>query len=398
MNSSYKIVFRLELLHEYYLEEKAKHLSVVPSVQTDVIIRNYDLKWKQSGNMLFVAAKTDNTGKPLKQWPDDLKLVFYILPGNSLFQSITNPAYEPSSPSTSWLSNFSGNEFTEPLAGGGSVKRLYLSVPVSAHVSATVYDPGRLVMSTPTNEVYESVKKTVSGTLLSNMQFWRKRGQKQYVTSADNAKVVHSVLPFNVTTAALLFNIRYFGLNINSGVFNMEARAAAVQKHTALTNKVNVPLQGLSAGRYRIEVNGESVFVVVKDASLFQNPAAVIELYNQVNTSSAFSLLNAGIASDKHFTIRFCNQSVLWKYIAKSNDVTAVTDSSSTLSFSNAASAREFVSTAPYPLHEQPLKTISFTSAIHGSINSLPNASPSFLSEEVQDGDVFSCSTIYLNH
>lgn len=398
MNSSYKIVMRLELLHEYYIEAIAKHLTIVPSLYTQELVRNYDIKWKQSGNWLFLAAKTDGTGKTLKQWPADLKLVFYILSGNSLFHNITNPSYLPSSATTNWLCNFSANEFTEPASGGGTVNRLHLSMPISTHVAATIYQTGKLVTDQLTDDVYECLKTTMSGTLLSNTGFWRKRGKKQYVTANDSATLATAVLPFRVSTAATVFTANFFGLNVNTGTYNVEARAPEVQKIPSASTAINVSLKGLTAGRYRIEVNGESKFIVVKDASLLQTPVTVIELYNHVGTAASFSLLNAGVAADKRFTVRFCNKSVLWKYIAKSSDVTAVNDSSNTLSFSNALTPAEFLSTAPYPLNEQPLKTISFTSAIHGVINSLPNASPVLLSETEQDGEVYPCSSIYLNH
>ena len=187
-------------------------------------------------------------------------------------------------------------------------------------------------------------------------------------------------------------------MTVNTGTYTTEVRGAEIQTFETPVSQVHVSLNGLPAGRCRVEVNGEAVIVVIKDAWLVETPVAVIELYNHVGTDVDFSLLNAGVAADKKFTIRFCNKSVLWKYIAKTNDVTAVNDSSSTLSFSNTILPLEFVSSAPYPLKEQPLKTISFTSAVHGAVNSLPNASPSFLSELEVDGDLFPCSSIYLNH
>lgn len=396
--SSYKIVVRLELLHEYFADEGAKHLTIVPTAATHTILRNYDLKWKQSGNFLFIAVKTDNTGKPVKPWPVDLKFVFYVLSQNSLFQNITNPSQLPFSKTTYWLTNFSGNEFEEPLPGGGTISRMHLSKPIPDHVNVTVYHPGKLVVDRGANEVYECLKTTTSGILLSNTTFWRKRGKKQYITVADSEILASSQLLFTVSTPAKVFQIKWFGMTVNTGTFTTELRGTEVQKFENTVNQVHVSLNGLPAGRCRIEVNGESVIVVIKDPLLVETPVAVIELYNHVGTDTDFSLLNAGVVVDKRFTVRFCNKSVLWKYIAKTADVTAVNDSSSALSFSNTASPREFVSSAPYPLKEQPIKTISFTSAIHGSVNSLSNASPSFLGEMEVDGDFFPCSSIYLNH
>jgi hypothetical protein len=137
---------------------------------------------------------------------------------------------------------------------------------------------------------------------------------------------------------------------------------------------------------------------VVKDAGMIEAPVAVIELYSEVGNAAAFSLLNAGKAADRMFSVRFCNRSVLIKYIAKTNDVTSVQDAAAALSFSNAVNQLEFISTAPFPLTEVPVKTLSFTSAVHGNISPLPNASAVWLSQLQQGSDIYNCSSVYLNH
>jgi hypothetical protein len=75
-----------------------------------------------------------------------------------------------------------------------------------------------------------------------------------------------------------------------------------------------------------------------------------------------------------------------------------VQDTDAALSFSNAANQLEFISTTPFPLSEVPIKTLSFTSAIHGNISPLPNASATWLSQLQQGTDIYNCSSVYLNH
>lgn len=384
------------MLHDYYREAKAKHLLIKPSAATEKLFRNYDIKWKQLDHQLIVAVKTNNAGEPVKQWPDDLRFVFYIVTENGLFDNITHSNYSPGKTETNWLSNVSNNPFTEPVLPSGIVNRLYLSKPIADHVAATIYKPGRLV--TDGTDIYECLKTTSNGTLISNASFWRKRGKRQFVAEQDMATVHTSIYPYTVAVPAKEFVIRHFAMDAQIGLFHKEAKAAVVQKFETLHTDVDVSLQGLDAGKYRIEVNGESSFIVVKDAGMVETPVAVVELHNKVGNAPAFSLLDNGKAVDRMFSLRFCNRSVLMKYIAKTNDVTSVQDSAAALSFSNAVNPLEFVSTAPFPLSEVPIKTLSFTSAIHGNISPLPNASAAWLSPLQQGSDVYNCSSVYLNH
>ncbi|HLO37789.1 MAG TPA: hypothetical protein VK173_04845, partial [Lacibacter sp.] len=233
---------------------------------------------------------------------------------------------------------------------------------------------------------------------ISNPSFWRKRSKRQFVAEQDTATVYSTSYPFTVAVPAKEFVIRHFGIDTQTGLFNKEAKVAVVQKFETARTLVDVSLQGLDAGKYRIDVNGESSFIVVKDQGMVEHPVAVIELYNQVGNAPNFSMLNAGKAVDRMFSLRFCNRSVLIKYIAKTTDVTSVQDTDAVLSFSNAANQLEFVSVAPFPLSEVPVKTLSFTSAIHGNISPLPNASAAWLRPLQQGSDIYNCSSVYLNH
>ncbi len=396
MNSSYKIVFRVEMLHDYYREAKAKNLLIKPSAATEKLFRNYDIKWKQLDHQLIVAVKTNSAGEPVKQWPDDLRFVFYIVAENGMFDNITHSNYKAAKTETNWLSNFSNNAFTEPVLPSGTINRLYLSKSAAAHVAATIYKPGRLV--TDGTDIYECLKTTSNGTMISDASFWRKRGKRQFIAEQDAASVYAGIYPYTVAVPAKEFVIRHFALDVHTGLFHQEAKAVVVQKFETARKIVNVSLQGLDAGKYRIEVNGESSFIVVKDAGMVETPVAIVELHNKVGTASAFSLLDNGKAVDRMFSLRFCNRSVLIKYVAKTNDVTSVQDSAAALSFSNAANQLEFISTTPFPLSEVPIKTLSFTSAIHGNISPLPNATAAWLSQLQQGSDIYTCSSIYLNH
>lgn len=396
MNSSYKIVCRVEMLHDYYRESKAKHLLIKPSVATEKLFRNYDIKWKQLDHQLIIATKVNNASEPVKSWPDDLKFVFYVIPQNGLFENITQSNFKPVKSETNWLSNFSNNAFTEPVLPSGNISRLYLSKRIATHVAATIYKPGRLV--TDGTGTYECLKTTANGTLISNTSFWRKRTKRQFVAEQDTATVHTASYPFTVAVPAKEFVIKHFGIDVQTGLFNKETKVAVIQKFETVRSLVDVSLQGLDAGKYRIDVNGESSFIVVKDPGMIETPVAVIELHNKIGTATAFSLLDNGKAVDRMFSLRFCNKSVLIKYIAKTNDVTSVQDTDAALSFSNAANQLEFISTTPFPLSEVPVKTLSFTSAIHGNISPLPNASATWLSQLQQGTDIYNCSSVYLNH
>ncbi len=396
MNSSYKIVCRVEMLHDYYRESKAKNLLLKASAATEKLCRNYDIKWKQLDHQLIIAVKVNNAAEPVKTWPADMKFVFYVIDENGLFDNITQSNFKPGNAETNWLSNFSNNAFTEPVLPSGNINRLYLSKRISTYVAATIYKPGRLV--TDGTDIYECLKTTTNGIVTGNLSFWRKRSKRQFVAEQDTATVYTASYPFTVAVPAKEFVIKHFGIDVQTGLFNKQAKVAVVQKFETARASVDVSLQGLDAGKYKIEVNGESSFIVVKDPGMVEHPVAIVELYNEVGNVPNFSMLDAGKAVDRLFSLRFCNRSVLIKYIAKTNDVTSVQDTDAVLSFSNAANQLEFISIAPFPLSEVPVKTLSFTSAIHGNISPLPNASAAWLSQLQQGSDIYNCSSVYLNH
>ncbi len=396
MNSSYKIVCRVEILHDYYRDSKVKNLLLKASAATEKLCRNYDIKWKQLDHQLIIAAKVNNASEPVKVWPADMKFVFYVVSVNGLFDNITQSNFKPGKGETNWLSNFSNNEFLEPVLPSGSFNRLYLSKPIATHVAATIYKPGRLV--TDGTDIYECLKTTTNGIVISNQSFWRKRSKRQFVAEKDAATIYTASYPFTVAVPVKEFVIKHFGIDTQTGLFNKEAKSTVVQKFETARTLVDVSLQGLDAGKYRIDVNGESFFILVKDPGMAEHPVAVIELYNEVGNAPNFSMLNAGKAVDRSFSLRFCNRSVLIKYIANTSDVTSVQDTDAVLGFSNAANQLEFISHAPFPLSEVPVKTLSFTSTIHGNISPLPNASAAWLSQLQQGSDIYHCSSVYLNH
>jgi hypothetical protein len=97
------------------------------------------------------------------------------------------------------------------------------------------------------------------------------------------------------------------------------------------------------------------------------------------------------------FSLRFANRSVIWKYLARSSDVTAVKDTSDSISFL-AEAGNQFVSSIPVPMREKPIKTLLLKSGLLGDISPLPNPGADRLGTVTRNGNTYLCSELYLNY
>ena len=64
MITTYKILFMLELLHDFYKNGQCTDFRIVPSAETALLLRNCKAIHKMIGNKLVVLIKTDTSGKP----------------------------------------------------------------------------------------------------------------------------------------------------------------------------------------------------------------------------------------------------------------------------------------------------------------------------------------------
>ena len=226
------------------------------------------------------------------------------------------------------------------------------------------------------------------------------RGKIQYVNSNDLVEVTPFVYLFN-TISDTDFTVNIYGLNHNTGAYDMQVTDTVNLSFSSSQTLVPVRLEKLPKGYYRIEVNGESRYVYTDSDAVYNNIFGIIEIFNFLPASNAFALFNgSGTGNGSLFTIRFPNRLLIWKYIARSNDVVSVSDSRPPphkLSFIPQA-GNEFVSAKPVPISQKPLKTLSMESTALGNISAIANPGTDQLGTIEIDGDAYYSAEVHLNY
>ncbi|MBC8046086.1 MAG: hypothetical protein H7Y00_04775 [Fimbriimonadaceae bacterium] len=79
MKAIYKILFSVELLHDYYNHRQAfEDLSLQPSPETEKILRGYRTICKVLKNKLYALIEVDNEGKPYISISKNTVLRFHL--------------------------------------------------------------------------------------------------------------------------------------------------------------------------------------------------------------------------------------------------------------------------------------------------------------------------------
>jgi hypothetical protein len=389
MNLNYKILFITEILHSYYAAGNSKDFEIVPSIETIQLLKNQGMMYKVVGNKLLVAVNCDALSKPLIKLNGGNKFLFYLKLLNGNFNNITNIEYKPNEVNRFYFSNINQTQIDAVL---------YLNKKIPAYNSATAYTPGSLAVN-GIDEIFEAVKSSsnVNAHGLGETAFWNKKDKKQYATANDLIELSAAVYNFSVTPAKL-FTIDIFGLNTATNIYDVAVTDTQNLTFDDMQSVVAVKLNGLPAGKYRLVVNGEAKEIYYDNQAAYGNIFGIIEIFNHLPAASDFSLLDAAdVVKEKTFILQFASRSVIWKYLARTADITSVKDSSNSFTFSSPA-AKIFTSVVPISLSEKPIKTFFLESATLGNITPVANPGNNRLSTIVQAGDVYYCAETYLNY
>ena len=390
MNSSYKILALVDLQHDYYADGQSRDFSVMASPDCANTVRGMGIVYKVVGNKLAVLIRVDNTGKPLATFLPHQQLCFYLLTENPHFYNITNVNFQPSAPKRYYFNNLKNNK-----PGG----KLFLTEKVPLYSSANNYPIGTLAASAG-NDVYEAIRASNSGNVhgLGDTAYWVKKGSAQYANDSDLIELSDRIYTFKMTASDTNFLINVYKLDADSGNYDLEALPAVAQTFLNMQSSVQVKLDGIPAGRYLIDVNGEQKLIYFDPAAIYNEAFGIIELYNHLPGTDDFALLDvAGVVKESDFIIRFANRSVIWKYFA-TGDITAITDGGGSYSFSPGGGNKFFHSNQPIPLREKPISSLSLTSVKFGSVDTLANPGIDRLTSFLLSGETYYCVEKYLNY
>ena len=392
MKMKYSILFTVEILHDYYMNGQSADFEIRPSIDTISYLAGQKLVYKNIGNKLIVFAETDDDNKPVVSMSQFKKLSFYLKLLNAEFYNFSNLNYQPSKNQRYYFSNA-----YQTKAG----TTLYLSPQISVYNSGTAYKAGSFAVN-GSNDVFEAIRPSSSGDAhaLNDAAYWVKRGKFQYVNDESLIEVTSFVYDFEIAPSTN-FSINVFGENPSSGNLDLQVLDTENRTFSQAQSSVQVRLEKLPKGRYRIEVNGQSKVVYLDKDALYSQILGMVEIVNIQPVSSAFSLIDgSGKLKQPKFNIRFANRLVYWRYQTRTADITAVNDSRPLPDkfIFTPAPDNQFISGRPLPLNEVPVNTISVESTALGTVAHVANPGIARLTKLEKDGVTYYCAETNLNY
>jgi hypothetical protein len=413
MRLNYKTLFKIELLHDYYADGKCNDFTLLPSSDCEELLRAQGMIIQQAtGNSLTVMTREGFTpGTCFIPVNKSSIFRFYMKLKPGRFINYTNIEWNPVTGKRFYFNNRANNK-------RGTV--LNLSKEIADYTDTVTYVPGMLAKDPVTKEVYEAFKGSSNADkhgFTSPGNYWSKLGDIEYATAdGDLLNCCGTSFFFNV--AGTYFSIEIFRLNKTTGAYTTPVFPDAPVQTISFDKTVegvSVDMAGLDKGRYEIKVNGITKAVYYDPSLLSNDICGVVEIFCDLDGANdyAFATEAAPVAPEtqpvftikpRNFTIRFANRRSLWKYIAKSANLTAINDVNADAAkrYSFTVNGMEFLSDKPIPFTEQPIKLF----IPHFGIGSsdpppLPNAAGELLKKQkINPGDSyeFYCSEIYLNY
>ena len=411
MTTTYKILFSIDLLNEYYNNLQCRDFTIIPSAETILLLKNKQLQCKLVGNKLVVLVKVKNDisepaelNKPFIEIGDQGKFVFYLDLDRSAFMSISNIDLDALRSKRFYFTNLHKNSVGT---------NLYLSAPIADYDDTITYTPGNLV-DDGAGMIFECIQATAGGNDTGDADFWRSKGGFQYPSVADMISFSTRIRNYHVAAEANVFSIKAFGLDRATGDYTNEIilEKNIVTTGNTKTKEVPVDLSVLSPGKYIIEINGEPFDVYIDDTALYNNYFGVIEIFTHLSNGDDFALLDingkvkdtivAGKPVWLNYAIRFANRLAFWKYITPRQGVKSIKDQTSIYSFTQSpvlpALPDYFQSDEPIPLYESPsLFDLELVNAVSNDPPQAPNPDPQVTGMLTRAGSDFFC-TIFLNY
>lgn len=375
MTNSFKILFMVEVLHDFYKDGKCSDFRFIPNKETEQLLRDCKALYKTVGNKLVVLMKTDEDGKSFVSPKSTDRFTFYMELMQPLFMTVSGLELASLSAKRFYFTNIHPNKVTVAV----NKDILYLTEKIDGYDGGTTYHPGDVVEVSAV--IYECIKES-TGNIPPNPGFWISREKNQYAAANDLLQFVPKQKSFSVSPASASINVSVFGLNTVNNKFDLLLQQQTFNYESSVTEVV-VDFSSLPEAKYKLIINGKEMFVYVSNAAVYQNMFAVVDLYNHLPAGNDFAFTDvAGKLKDQvvggknvwlNYSIRFANRVAYWKYLVPNKGVKII-DSGPHFSFSgNANPADTFTSQQPIPLSEQPYE---FKLTLFESVSSEPPLAP----------------------
>lgn len=388
MQLSYKILFVIEVLHNYYSTTQCEDFTIEPTAETQLLFKNQQILWRNRGNKFYALVRLVED-KPLVPLAPELVFRCYLKLNSMQFANYTNMDVNFGAGQRLYLTNLHEHHLNGTH---------YITHTIDAYNGATGYLPGSFAQNV-NGDVYEAIRSSNNGNAhaLNDVAFWENRLQQRYATPADLTFSASNLFRFQLPVPAVAASIDVFRFNALNGNYDLPALPNQLLNFPQAQSEVLVNLGALTPARYRVQVNGGSVFVYADGRIRQEQVFGVVEIFNHLPAASQSSLLNNnGTVKETAFTVRFANRVALWKYLVNAGSaVTAIKDSNNNYTFVKTGDA--FISNRPIPLTETPIRSFFLESGNAGPPFALSNAAINRIRTLQQNGDTFYCSEIFLN-
>lgn len=422
MKTSYRILFSIQILHDYYTQiESFDDIEIIPTDKSKSILNGNRILYRFLKNKFTALIEVDGD-KPFVNIDSDTNLRFILRLKNPSFTNISGVKLFDINNRVYYFSNRSDND---------SGNTLYLSNRIPGHDPGEDYEVGSLVQSGP--DIYEAI--TDNTTLPPPGSGWRKLLQSRFPGYDPNnhSDIYKGNIVFDASGTKNFEALKFIpggqSVSVNDPAYWKEI--AALQY---VTLEDLIDRKFISVMKYDIidhkEIFPGDVFFNVSDSKLYEalkyiergnqvhvgntnywqespvtkfvisedkinssdNIFGVVDLFFDGSVPVSHRILDGtGNVRETEYVIRFKNRISTWKYISQKNTVTSLTDSTGVFNFIK--SSNEFSSDTPVPLLSKPIQkfkldantgsgTISVENLKCASSNIKPNESTrSFLSE-----------------
>ena len=410
MAIEYKILFQVELLNDYFADEKARHLEIVPADDTVSLMKNQQMLYRQLGNRLILLSKVDSGGKPYISLSPSTVFRFYVQIADYPFLQYSSLPFDPASAQRYYFTNRIENSVT---SANPLYSKNYISQKLdSLYNTATNYKAGDLVINNITDkEIHEAVRKGINKPL-NDPGFWFKRTTaatpRQYVHKGDLHAFAGSPYYFHLAASAAKVGVNAFRFDATTNSFSQAVSASTLEFESSIQD-IPVNTNTLIPGNYKVYFtyggNEENQEIYFDPGMLLNGRIGVIEIFNNLAAASPYSFLDStGKIKEPatKFTLRFPNRIAYWKYITKTDSVKAVKEKNNAFMF-GPAGALEFLTTAPVAFSEKPYNIVIDFKKDAGSpnvdIEGIKNGSYLQIKKiPLPPDETFDCSEIYLNY
>jgi len=399
MTMSYKILFSVDLLNDYYKDGLCSDFSIIPSSETAILLKNFQLVYKNIGNRLVILSKLkkdDNpveNGKPFTPINTDAKFVFYLSLNKPDFISFSNINLDGLRTKRFYFTNLNKNKHQT---------FSHLTAPIDNYDNTKQYLPGDLA-DDGTKKIFECIK-TSTGHNTTDTAFWMSRDDVQFGSATDFIQPTNAIFNYHASNADTLFKVNVFGFDAITNNYTLLALTNTLT-FIAPTTNMQIDLSKLNKGKYRITINTEELFAYVDDDFIYGGYFGAIEIFSFFPNGDDFAFLDAnGKPAEKEYFIRFANRLAKWKYITPKHGVIDITHPSNKYTFNPEPlpppNTEYFESNIPVPLTQFPEEFTLQVSPQLGSSSPRapgPDISVPGVITKPAPGDDFYCN-IYINY